>query len=158
LSKREAAALRAAGPLAVLDLAPELATPGREAHEPYLHLPVLDFTSPTAQQLQQALAFIAEHRTGRRVYVHCALGYLRSVSVAAALLRAQGRSWEDIDAVLRTARSASVMPEYVRETLHDFFRAGPEALSTSGPLTSNSHQAHDARPIVCIEHACSDVA
>src|SRR5215813_6004004 len=47
----------------------------------YLNIPVLDLTAPSKEQLEVAAAFIAKHRSRGNVYVHCALGVSRSVSV-----------------------------------------------------------------------------
>jgi membrane-associated phospholipid phosphatase len=50
----------------------------------YLNVPVLDLTQPSKEQLGIAAAFIAEHRSQGKVYVHCALGISRSVSAVTA--------------------------------------------------------------------------
>ena len=50
----------------------------------YLNVPVLDLTQPSREQLGTAAAFIADHRSQGKVYVHCALGISRSVSAVTA--------------------------------------------------------------------------
>lgn len=56
-----------------------------------LHLPVVDLTPPTPEQLLAALAFIDEHRAhGRPVAVHCLMGQGRTGTVLAAYLIRDG--------------------------------------------------------------------
>ena len=59
LRPREAAAARAAGVGAVVDLTCEFTEPVALRSLPYLHLPTLDLTAPTGEQLDQAVAFAA---------------------------------------------------------------------------------------------------
>lgn len=58
----------------------------------YLHLPVLDLTPPTSQQLCAAVEFIERHRRDGKVLIHCKAGFSRSAAVAAAWLVATGRA------------------------------------------------------------------
>jgi hypothetical protein len=38
----------------------------------HLHIPTVDYTSPTMEQIEEALAFIEEHvKRGETVYIHC---------------------------------------------------------------------------------------
>lgn len=55
----------------------------------YLNVPVLDLTEPSCEQLDVAVAFIAEHAHRGGVYVHCTLGVSRSVAAAAAYIASQ---------------------------------------------------------------------
>jgi atypical dual specificity phosphatase len=53
----------------------------------WLHLPVVDLSPPTTEQLHEALAFIDHHRAhGRPVAVHCLMGQGRTGTVLAAYL------------------------------------------------------------------------
>ena len=52
----------------------------------YVCLPVLDTCAPTRQQLQDAVAWIAEHLAHGGVFVHCAAGHGRSATIVAAYL------------------------------------------------------------------------
>ncbi len=55
-----------------------------------LHLPTLDYHSPGAEHVRQALAFIDRHaRTGGRVYIHCKAGRGRSATLALCYLIAR---------------------------------------------------------------------
>lgn len=74
---------------AVLDLAVEL--PAAWVPSRYYSLPVLDGTAPTAEQLHQAVVWIAEALPAGPVYVHCALGHGRSACVVIAYLLSTGR-------------------------------------------------------------------
>ncbi|MBI4585050.1 MAG: dual specificity protein phosphatase family protein, partial [Planctomycetes bacterium] len=46
------------------------------------NIPVLDFTAPAPKELEEALDFIRGHLERKTpVYVHCALGRVRSAAV-----------------------------------------------------------------------------
>jgi membrane-associated phospholipid phosphatase len=106
----EARELTERGVVAVLDLAPELSAPIWPAGVAYRHLPVLDFTAMDAERLQQAMRFVRRHRSRGKVYVHCALGYLRSARVIGALLRSTGLPDPHARQLLRTVRPRSIVP------------------------------------------------
>jgi membrane-associated phospholipid phosphatase len=115
LTKREALAVRSMGVTGVLDLTAEhaetrtflevdykntaarplqeiayLNTGARPLQEiEYLNVPVLDLTEPSREQLDVAVAFIVEHAHRGGVYIHCALGVSRSVTVAEAYIASQ---------------------------------------------------------------------
>jgi hypothetical protein len=109
LTKREAVAVRSMGVTSVLDMTAEhaetrafleidyLNTAARSLQEiaylnvpvEYLNVPVLDLTEPSREQLDVAVAFIAEQARRGGVYVHCALGVSRSVAAAAAYIASQ---------------------------------------------------------------------
>jgi protein-tyrosine phosphatase len=86
LLPREAATLPAHKEIAVLDLTCEFAESRQLRTPDYLCLPVLDHTSPTLEQVRQALAFVDEHVSRKSVFVHCALGRGRSATIVAAWL------------------------------------------------------------------------
>jgi Dual specificity phosphatase, catalytic domain len=96
---KEAAALVASGPLAVLDLTAESnAPPAFRERALYHNIPLLDLVSPPADALRHALDFIAAHQPHRTVLVHCQLGLLRSAGVAAAWLVSCGIAASHADA------------------------------------------------------------
>lgn len=72
------------------------------APDHYLHLPTVDTTPPSLQQLEKGVEFIrAEIDHGHGVYIHCEAGVGRSIAMAAAyLIRAKNMSaleaWEAI--------------------------------------------------------------
>jgi membrane-associated phospholipid phosphatase len=83
LTEREAQALPAN--CAVIDLAAELS--GTQALRGHRNksFGLLDLMLPTAQRLSSVIdALDAELKQGRNVYLHCAMGYRRSLEVAAA--------------------------------------------------------------------------
>jgi membrane-associated phospholipid phosphatase len=90
LTAREARAVRALGVTGVLDMTAEHAQSRAFRGLEYLSVPVLDLTHPSPEQLDAAVAFIAEHAGRGGVYVHCALGVSRSVAAVAAYARAAG--------------------------------------------------------------------
>jgi hypothetical protein len=123
LTRREATAARAAGVGAVIDLTCEFTEPPALRSLPYLHLPTLDLTAPTAEQLDRAVAFAAGHAAaGRVVFVHCKAGYSRTAVVAAAVLLASGRaaSADEAVALLRSARPALVVRPEARRAIEAY--------------------------------------
>ena len=56
-----------------------------------LELPILDLTAPAQHQLDEAVAFIQQHRQ-QGVLVHCKAGYSRSAAIVAAWLVQTGRA------------------------------------------------------------------
>jgi protein-tyrosine phosphatase/membrane-associated phospholipid phosphatase len=91
LSRCEARRLLDDGVTAVLDLTAEFSEPADlRKRVPYLAIPILDLTPPSHAQLREAVKFIEEHLHQGKVYVHCALGYSRSVCTAAAWLIESG--------------------------------------------------------------------
>ncbi len=71
-----------------------------------LHLPTLDYHSPTIDDARRALEFIRRHAdAGGRVYVHCKAGRGRSATlVLCYLIAACGLSPDEADARLRRVR------------------------------------------------------
>ncbi len=100
-------ALQALGVRAVLSLQAE-----REDRfigqppERMLRLPVVDYTPPTLEQIEEGVAFIsAAHEAEMPVFVHCHSGVGRAPLMAAAYLMATGgRSHQEALALLRAAR------------------------------------------------------
>jgi atypical dual specificity phosphatase len=74
-----------------------------------VHLPVLDFTPPTAEQLDAGVAAIERALAeGRRVAVHCAGGLGRTGALLACYLVRQGSSPSAAIARVRATRPGSV--------------------------------------------------
>ncbi len=117
LNNAEAQALVDRGLCAVLDLTAEWSEASPLRRVAYRNIPLLDFTSPTNEQLTQATSFIAEHIVRGTVYVHCGWGYSRSTCVGAAWLLSSGKALTVLDAIdmTRAARPKLVMtPELER--------------------------------------------
>ncbi len=74
-----------------------------------LHVPVLDDTRPRRAPLEKALRWIDEQvASGKKVYVHCAAGRGRSVTVAASwLVLRRGLTSDDAVARIRAVRPAA---------------------------------------------------
>ena len=131
LSAAEARKARGAGVSAVVDLTAELseARPFRDL--PYLPLPVLDLTAPTARQINQAIAFINQYAGPGIVYLHCKIGYSRTAAVAGAYLLATGRveSVEQALVALRHVRPSIIVRPEAMAALQSF-----EARQRTAPL------------------------
>ena len=70
-----------------------------------LRLPVLDYCSPTAQQLENGLEFIREQPAGGCTYVHCKAGRGRAGTMAMAyLMTDRGLAPADAQAELSRVR------------------------------------------------------
>lgn len=75
------------------------------ATEQYLHLPVIDRTPPTLEQLEQGVAFINEQiASGGTVYIHCREGVGRAPTMAAAYLVSTGMTPNDAWMMIRAVR------------------------------------------------------
>ena len=130
LSDHEAEGAVSQGVTAVLDLSVAFneAAPFRPGGAiAYLHLPVLDLTAPTPAQRTAAVTFIQRHvDSGGIVYVHCKIGFSRSVAAVGAWLTATGRATSADAAIqqIRTARPAVVVRPEIRAFLEDTPGAG----------------------------------
>jgi predicted protein tyrosine phosphatase len=71
----------------------------------YLHLPIVDNTPATLDQIRQGVEFIEnEIVSGGKVFIHCAAGVGRAPSLAAAYLISEGMKPEDAWKQIRKAR------------------------------------------------------
>lgn len=122
LNPVEARALVDRGICAVLDLTAEWSEAGPLRRITYCNIPVLDFTSPTNEQLTEAAAFIQKHIVQGSVFVHCGWGYSRSPCASAAWLLSDGKAQTVPDAIAmtRSARPKLVMREELEEALRNF--------------------------------------
>jgi protein-tyrosine phosphatase/membrane-associated phospholipid phosphatase len=95
---------------AVLDVTAEYSERPALLSLNYKNLPVLDLTTPSVGDLEEGAAFIESHAS-RGVYVHCALGYSRSVCFAAAWLLKAGLAGSADHAIesIRKVRPAIVI-------------------------------------------------
>jgi atypical dual specificity phosphatase len=92
-----------------------------------LHLPVTDLTAPTRDQINAAVAKIAEAiNNDERVAVHCVAGLGRTGTVVACWLVAQGMDAESAIAHVRGLRPGSIETSEQEETVRTF------ALSRAG--------------------------
>ncbi len=122
LAKAEAAAAVKGGVTAVLDLTAEFSETAPFRALTYRNLAILDLTAPTQDQLQEAVAFIAEEAAKGSVYVHCKIGYSRSAAVTGAYLLATKQAATASEAVarLRSVRPSIVVRREAMQALHDY--------------------------------------
>ena len=102
---------------AVLDLTAEYDEVPEFLRRDYLNVPILDLTSPSVEQLRQAVEHIRSHAT---CYVHCSLGRGRTGAVAAAYLISEGMCLEDALAELKRFQPDLKLARGAHEVLQGF--------------------------------------
>ena len=119
LTNAEAKSAVDAGVTAVLDLTAAFAEAAPLRASNYRNIPILDLTAPTPGQLREAVAFVRDQAEAGTIFVHCKIGYSRSVAVAAAFLLATGKANTAEDAVdrVRAARPQAIVRPEVLEAL-----------------------------------------
>ena len=119
--RRDVSALYALGIRAVVNTCDEFQGPQstyRACGIVQLQVPTIDFTVPSLEHVQQAVAFMNEHLSrGDGVYVHCKAGRGRSATVVLCwLMQAQGITPEEAQRRLLEARP-HVMPNVYRRSV-----------------------------------------
>ncbi|RMF73270.1 MAG: hypothetical protein D6744_15855 [Planctomycetota bacterium] len=113
-SRRDIARLHALGVRAIVNMCEEFGGHTRLLRRcgiEQLHLPTLDYHSPTVEDLRRAVAFIGRHAAaGERVYVHCKAGRGRAATVATAYVAIT----RNIDVREAEERVRSVRPQIDR--------------------------------------------
>jgi len=113
LNQQESVEAVRQGVTAVLDLTAEYPESDPFLVLPYKNIQILDLTTPTVDQLDEAVEFLRQHARGSKVYVHCALGYSRSACVVAAYLLVE-RKVLTVDEAVTTIRK--MRPQSVLKT------------------------------------------
>lgn len=133
LTETEAMSAFESGVTAVLDLTTEFSEPAPFRATNYRNLPILDLTTPTQDQLADAVAFIVEEAARGVVYVHCKAGYSRTAAVAGAYLLASGEAAtvEEAIARLRAVRPTIVVRSEAEEALRSFAHAEKSTIEMS---------------------------
>ena len=86
----------------------------------YLHLPVLDYCSPTIQQIEEFLAFLDAADSGGAVVVHCYAGQGRTGTMLACALVHLGLSAEEAISIIRVKRPPSIDTLAQEQVIFDF--------------------------------------
>jgi len=114
----EHAKVRAAGIDAVLNLCwefPRLSGTDREPGIETAHVPILDGSPPSDQQIREAVQQVAQWRAeGRCVLIHCAQGHGRTATVTAAMLLQRGLA-QDVEEALAMIRAVRPFAKPSRE-------------------------------------------
>ncbi len=111
LSSDEAVEAINQGVTAVLDLTNEFDEVMPFLSVTYHNIPLLDLTSPSKEQVDDAISFISLHSKNGVVYIHCKAGYSRTAAVAGTWLLLSGEAIDAEDAIkrLRAARPEIVI-------------------------------------------------
>lgn len=90
----------------------------------YLHLPTVDMTAPTRENIDIATEFMHEHvKDGRPVMVHCAAGLGRAGTILACyLVKYHDKTAGEAMADLRRIRPGSVQSKEQEMAVHMYSR------------------------------------
>jgi len=117
LRDSDAAALKDAGVAGVLDMTAEFSENSVFRELSYLNIQVMDLTEPPQSHLEEAARFIHSNLKHGKVYIHCKIGFSRSVAAVAAYLLGYkvAHSCDEAFEIIKKARPAVVIrPEIVR--------------------------------------------
>jgi len=71
----------------------------------YCHLPTVDDTPPTMEDMDKGIAFITDAvDSGGKVYIHCSAGVGRAPTMAAAYLLSKGHTLDEAVSMIRRVR------------------------------------------------------
>lgn len=101
--------------------------------ERYLHLPTMDNTPPSLEDLHAGAAFITDEiARGGRIYVHCASGVGRAPTLAAAYLISTGLTPQEALKTIKKARPF-IAPRSSQKKQLELFAAEYHYQGTSQP-------------------------
>ncbi len=116
------------GITSVVDLTAEFTEPKpfRDLH--YLNLQTMDLTAPSLDQLETAIHFIEEGILSGSVYIHCKIGYSRSVAITAAYLihSNKAKGIDEAIALIQAKRPTIIVRPEIEELLHAFVETSDE--------------------------------
>lgn len=99
----------------------------------YLHLPVVDFSAPTMEQIEKAVAFAKRRiESGARVLIHCFAGYGRTGTMLACYLVHEGRAAADAIDEVRLLRPGSIEDPSQEVVIHQYEQRLKEPASREG--------------------------
>ena len=90
----------------------------------YLHLPVEDFGTPTADQATKAVRFIEENISKGGVMVHCRAGLGRTGTIIAAYLIQTGMDPDEAIDAVRAGRPGSLEVQLQEDFVRSWKRRG----------------------------------
>ena len=117
LDAKELQILSTQGGLSILDLVPEMSEPSFPPEVQYKHLPILDLTPPSLEQLITAVSYIDSRLVHGRVFIHCKLGLSRSAVIAAAYLINRGAQAFQAQSLIYRLRPEVVIPDEMSAVL-----------------------------------------
>ncbi|QDV53365.1 phosphatase PAP2/dual specificity phosphatase family protein [Gimesia fumaroli] len=122
LTDQEAEQATAQGVMAVVDLSIAFSEAAAFRNVAYHHVPVLDLTAPSIDQLEKTIDFIRKHAENGLVYIHCKIGYSRSAAVVGAYLLAENlvESPEAAIQYLRTIRPSIVIRPEAEQAIFEY--------------------------------------
>lgn len=93
----------------------------------YHRVPVLDVMTPTVEQLQESLDWLAEQQAeGRTVLVHCAKGRGRSaIVVAAHLMKEHGLTFDEARELMESKRKLTKLESRHASRIHEWQHSSP---------------------------------
>lgn len=138
--EKDVPAMAAAGVTCVVNTCAEYGGPV-QAYEAsgirQLRVPTIDFTHPSLDSVNQAVAFIEQQtRDGGTVYVHCKAGRARSATVAMCwLIQHRNMTPEQAQALLLEKRPHVNPHVYNRPVVRQFFANYQQTAGTHGEST-----------------------
>ena len=89
----------------------------------YHHIPISDFSAPTADQISQFVEAVeGARRSGKKVVVHCLAGQGRTGTMLACYRVSQGISADEAISEIRTLRPGSVETYAQERAVHQYAR------------------------------------